>query len=117
MSTTTLALAEQPYEAQPSGLNINDVIFILCRHKWKIGAARFVEEPGAAATNAAAALSIVRGLEVTVVKGSNILSVAYHNKDPKLAREVLEELVKRYFDKHLEIHRSLGAFDFVSRET
>jgi succinoglycan biosynthesis transport protein ExoP len=63
-----------------------------------------------------AARAIVKSLEVSVVKGSNILSVSYMNRDPKLASEVLQELVKRYFDKHLEIHRSLGAFDFVTRE-
>jgi uncharacterized protein involved in exopolysaccharide biosynthesis len=64
----------------------------------------------------AAIRTIVLGLEVTVVKGSSILSVSYRNKDPKLAVEVLQELVTRYFDKHLEIHRSLGAFNFVSKE-
>ena len=30
---------------------------------------------------------------------------------------ILQELVKRYFDKHLEVHRSIGAFDFVTKET
>jgi succinoglycan biosynthesis transport protein ExoP len=29
----------------------------------------------------------------------------------------LDELVKFYFDKHLEIHRSVGSFDLVSRQT
>src|SRR5207249_5659941 len=30
---------------------------------------------------------------------------------------VLNELVTRYFTKHLEVHRSAGAFDFVSQQT
>ena len=30
---------------------------------------------------------------------------------------VLNELVNRYFTKHLEVHRSAGAFDFVSQQT
>jgi polysaccharide biosynthesis transport protein len=30
---------------------------------------------------------------------------------------VVQELVKRYFDKHLEVHRSVGAFEFVTKET
>jgi hypothetical protein len=30
---------------------------------------------------------------------------------------VVQELVKRYFDKHLAVHRSTGAFDFVRQET
>src|SRR6202007_987968 len=35
----------------------------------------------------------------------------------ELARVVLDELVTRYFDKHLEVHRSLGAFAFVHEQT
>ena len=29
---------------------------------------------------------------------------------------VLNELVNRYFEKHLEVHRSAGAFDFVTQQ-
>jgi uncharacterized protein involved in exopolysaccharide biosynthesis len=81
-----------------------------------VGADRLVHGAGEKATDADAARVILKNLEVTVVKGSSIISVLYKNKDPKLAIQVLQELVKRYFDKHLEIHRSLGGFDFVSRE-
>src|SRR5271166_4503408 len=81
-----------------------------------VGADRLAPGTGEKATDADAARVILKNLEVTVVKGSSIISVLYKNKDPKLAIQVLQELVKRYFDKHLEIHRSLGGFDFVARE-
>lgn len=64
-----------------------------------------------------AAREILSNLEVTAVKGSNIISIVYKNTDPKLATEVLDQLVKFYFDKHLEVHRSVGAFDIVTRQT
>src|SRR4029077_15877433 len=35
----------------------------------------------------------------------------------EVATLVLNELVNRYFTKHLEVHRSAGAFDFVSQQT
>lgn len=181
--SSTLALAAPEYEAHQPGLNVNDVLFIVFRHKWKIflfaaggifaaaaiylflpslyesqakllvryvversgvdglgsktenigspsenlinseveilkssdlalqvaetvGADRLLKGSRGEITNAAAAVSIIRALEVSAVKGSNIISVSYKNKDPKLAMEVLQELVKRYFDKHLEVHRS-----------
>jgi len=63
-----------------------------------------------------AARRIILGLTVTAPKGSNIISVSYRNKDPKLAVQVLQDLVTRYFDKHLEVHRAAGAFDFVTRQ-
>jgi polysaccharide biosynthesis transport protein len=64
-----------------------------------------------------AAREILRSLEVTALKGSNIISISYKNSDPVLAKQVLEQLVKFYFDKHLEVHRSVGAFDLVTRQT
>src|SRR6202023_1650999 len=71
-----------------------------------VGADRLLPGSQGKATDADAALAILKSLEVTVVKDSSIISVIYRNKDPKLAIEVLQELVKRYFDKHLAIHRS-----------
>jgi uncharacterized protein involved in exopolysaccharide biosynthesis/Mrp family chromosome partitioning ATPase len=65
----------------------------------------------------AAAGSIVSGLEVTTSKGSNIISISYKNRSPEMATLVLQELLSRYFVKHLEVHRSAGAFDFVTQQT
>jgi uncharacterized protein involved in exopolysaccharide biosynthesis len=194
---STLALADPQQDGQqqqPSGMNLNDVIFIMIRHKWKIvlfalaglasaaaiyfflpskyesqakllvryvversavdgvgnkdgeqggapsenvlnseleilkssdlalqvaqtiGADRLMKGSPGKITDAAAAVEILRSMEVTAVKGSNIISVAYRNADPKLAVEVLQEIVKRYLVKHLEVHRSLANYDFVSRE-
>jgi polysaccharide biosynthesis transport protein len=65
---------------------------------------------------AAAAGAINSGLSTTTSKGSNIIAVGYQNKKPEVASAVLNELVTRYFTKHLEVHRSAGAFDFVSQQ-
>jgi uncharacterized protein involved in exopolysaccharide biosynthesis/Mrp family chromosome partitioning ATPase len=66
-------------------------------------------------TSAAAAIN--SGLSTTTAKGSNIIGVSYQNPKPEVATAVLNELVNRYFTKHLEVHRSAGAFDFVSQQT
>ena len=36
---------------------------------------------------------------------------------PELAAVVLKELLTRYFTKHLEVHRSVDAFNFVSQQS
>src|SRR4029077_16584391 len=61
--------------------------------------------------------SIASGLKVISNKGSNIILVSYKNRDPQIATLVLQELLSRYFDKHLEVHHSAGAFDFVTQQT
>ena len=65
----------------------------------------------------AAASSIRAGLSAAALKNTNIIVISYKNRDPELATLVLKELVARYFTKHLEVHRSADAFDFVARQT
>ncbi len=68
-------------------------------------------------TKPAAAYAIESGLKVTARKGSDIIWIAYQNRDPQLATLVLEKLVAEYFKKHLEIHR-IGeeAREFVGKQ-
>src|SRR4029077_2656771 len=74
------------------------------------------EAPGTPGKEAAAG-TISSGLTVRGTPGSDVLFVSYKNRDPELATLVLNELVNRYFNKHLEVHRSAGAFDFVTQQT
>jgi uncharacterized protein involved in exopolysaccharide biosynthesis/Mrp family chromosome partitioning ATPase len=82
-----------------------------------IGPKRLLPRSGGAATETSAAGTISSGLTAIAKKGSNIISVSYKNRDPQIATLVLQELLSRYFVKHLEVHRSAGAFDFVTQQT
>lgn len=64
-----------------------------------------------------AARHIVNRLKVNALRGSNVIQISYKDRNPEVAKQVLEELVSRYFDKHLQAHRSLGAFAFVTQQT
>jgi polysaccharide biosynthesis transport protein len=59
---------------------------------------------------------ILGGLEVYVLPRNNVINIVYTNRDKELSRTVLAEVVKHYFVKHLEIHRSAAAFDMVSKQ-
>ena len=180
-------------DSNPNGLDLNDILFVLFMHKWKVLACsivgiaaaffylvqesgqefqakllvRYVMERSAmdpvesevksvnATTNgdnaikseveiltsidlaeqvaqtvgierllsrkhanaSAAARHIAAHLKVNALSGSNVIQLSYKDRNPELAKRVLEELVSRYFDKHLQAHRSLGAFAFVSQQT
>src|SRR5215813_13462486 len=65
----------------------------------------------------AAAGRIILDLQVTAAKGSDVIFISYKNRNPEIAILVLQELLSRYFVKHLEVHRSAGAFDFVTQQT
>jgi uncharacterized protein involved in exopolysaccharide biosynthesis len=82
-----------------------------------IGVDQLMPGAGAKVTIEQAAQRLFKSLDVSIVKGTNIISISYRSDDRNLPMPILQELVKRYFDKHLEIHRSIGAFDFVTKET
>lgn len=82
-----------------------------------IGPDRLLPEAGEAADLNAAANVVLGGLEVMPAsRGSNVVNVVYRSEEPQLAVDVLQEVVTRYFSKHLEIHRSVGAFDSVAKQ-
>jgi len=81
-----------------------------------IGPKRLLPSAKAPTDNDAAG-SIISGLKVISNKGSNIILISYKNRNPEIATLVLQELLSRYFVKHLEVHRSAGAFDFVTQQT
>src|SRR5438309_6987457 len=82
-----------------------------------IGLKRLLPPSGAAATETEAASAISLGLNVISNNVGNIILVSYKKHDPQMATLVLQELLSRYFVKHLEVHRSAGAFDFVTQQT
>jgi uncharacterized protein involved in exopolysaccharide biosynthesis/Mrp family chromosome partitioning ATPase len=82
-----------------------------------VGLKQLLPPSGASASETDAARSIIFGLKVLSNKGSNIIFVSYKNRSPEMATLVLQELLSRYFVKHLEVHRSAGAFDFVTQQT
>jgi len=82
-----------------------------------VGAKRLLPHAAGTPTKEAAAGTIASGLTLTTRKGSSIIFASYKNQDPELTTLVLSELVNRYFNKHLEVHRSAGAFDFVTQQT
>jgi uncharacterized protein involved in exopolysaccharide biosynthesis/Mrp family chromosome partitioning ATPase len=82
-----------------------------------IGPKRLLSRFNGTPSKEAAASTIASGLDIKTQKGSNIIFVGYRNRDPELCTLVLNELISRYFNKHLEVHRSAGAFDFVTQQT
>lgn len=47
----------------------------------------------------------------------NMLYLSYRNSDPKIATEVLSQLIQTYFKRHLQFHRSTEAFSQVAKQT
>jgi uncharacterized protein involved in exopolysaccharide biosynthesis len=58
-----------------------------------------------------------KDLKIEPLRKTNVISVTYQARDPKLAEEVLKALAAAYTEKHLEVHRPLGEFKFFDQQT
>jgi len=58
-----------------------------------------------------------KGLNINVVKKTNMIEVIYKSTDPKITYGVMDKLAALYMEKHLAVHRPSGSFEFFSKET
>lgn len=58
--------------------------------------------------------SLERHLEISPVKKSEIITVAYRAKSPEMASAVLKNLAETYLGMHLSAHTNPGSFKFFS---
>jgi len=62
--------------------------------------------------------AIVRSrINIEVPKSSNIITVSFDGPDPAVSQDFLKRLVDAYLQKHIEIHRAAGAYEFLSQQT
>jgi uncharacterized protein involved in exopolysaccharide biosynthesis len=66
---------------------------------------------------ATAVRNLQSALQVEPIRKTNLISATYRSADPELAARVLNELANLYLEKHLEVHRLPGAFDFFEKQT
>ncbi len=83
-----------------------------------VGPEKLLPESETPPTAAEAAGRIQGGLEVeSPGPGSNMIYLKYRDSDPKLAVDILNQVIQTYFSKHLAFHRSTEAFAQVSKQT
>lgn len=62
-------------------------------------------------------LEMSKNLEFEVLKNSNIISVSFEGKERRLAQEVVDKLLTFYLDKHIDIHKAAGSYQFFMQQT
>lgn len=73
--------------------------------------------PSEGAKVAKAMLRLKSKLKIDAIRKSNLISISYTSTDPKQAAEVLTALENAYIEKHLQVYRAPGQFQFFEQET
>lgn len=82
-----------------------------------VTAQRLLPQAKEKATNLDAARVVASGLKVNANHGSNVIWVSYESADPELASLVLSEVINRYLEMHLEVHRPSAGFETLTQQS
>ncbi|MEW6156614.1 MAG: Wzz/FepE/Etk N-terminal domain-containing protein [Verrucomicrobiota bacterium] len=82
-----------------------------------IGADRILASYGGGTNATQAAGVILKNLQAEVPRRSDVIHLSLQHPDPDIAQSVLRLLILRYLEKHVEIHRAAGTFDFLQQQT
>lgn len=66
---------------------------------------------------ARAVKQLAKGIKVTNETNSNLIQVSYNSSNPRTAYAVVSSLGNLYLEKHLEVHRTPGSYQFFADET
>jgi len=80
------------------------------------GMERVLSKSGGPVGPGAVASLISDSMFVKASPGSNVIQVYFKHRNPEMAQKVLDELIRQYFIKHLDVHRSKEAAKFVSEK-
>ena len=64
-----------------------------------------------------AILNVTKSMEIEALKNSNIITVSFEAKSRKLAQETINKLIGFYLDKHINVHRTRGSYEFFNQQT
>ena len=76
-----------------------------------------VTDSGSEVRVAKAVRKLGKDLKIEPLRKTNVISVSYEARDPKMAEEVLKALAAAYMEKHLEVHHSSGELKFFDHQT
>ena len=63
-----------------------------------------------------AILILMKNLEIEALKNSNIITISFEAMGQKLAQETIEKLISFYLDKHINVHRTAGSYEFFNKQ-
>ncbi len=62
-------------------------------------------------------LTVTENLGFEVLKNSNIIFISYKATNQKMAQTVVDKLISFYLDKHINVRRTPGSYEFFTQQT
>jgi uncharacterized protein involved in exopolysaccharide biosynthesis len=109
-------VSEEDLNTEVELLNSEDLLREVVVKTGLAGNSSATSDPTGNKKIARAIFKLSKGLTISPVRRSNVISVNYVTTDPHKAVEVLNALAAAYLEKHMEAHRSSGESDFFDQQ-
>lgn len=110
-------VSEEDLNSEVELLNSNDLLRKVVLSTGLSGTSGTQADPANEARIAKAVRKLGKDLRIEPLRKSNVISVSYQARDPKMAERVLQALEAAYVEKHLEVHSASGEFKFFDKQT
>ena len=110
-------VSEEDLNSEVELLNSQDLLRKVVLATGLSGKASSSSDRNSEVTIAKAVRKLGKDLTIEPLRKSNVISVRYQARDPRMAEEVLKSLAAAYTEKHLEAHRSSGEYKFFDQQT
>jgi uncharacterized protein involved in exopolysaccharide biosynthesis len=110
-------VSEEDLNSEVELLNSDDLLRKVVLSTGLSGPSGSANDPDHELRIATAIRGLSKDLKIEPLRKSNVISVRYEARDPKIADKVLHALASAYMEKHLEVHRSSGEFKFFDQQT
>jgi uncharacterized protein involved in exopolysaccharide biosynthesis len=110
-------VSEEDLNSEVELLNSDDLLRKVVLTTGLAGRSGLSTDASSSLTVAKAVRRLSADLKIEPIRRTNVISVSYQARDPKLAEEVLKTLAAAYTEKHLEVHRPTGELKFFEEQT
>ena len=59
----------------------------------------------------------MKQLDVQALDNSNILQITFEGRSSQVAQRIVSTLIEHYLEKHIEVHRTPGSYDFFAEQS
>jgi uncharacterized protein involved in exopolysaccharide biosynthesis len=110
-------VSEEDLNSEVELLNSDDLLRNVALKTGLSGKSDSASDYGNEVRIATAVRKLGKDLKIEPIRKSNVISVSYQARDPKMAEAVLKALAAAYTEKHLEVHHQSGEFKFFDQQT
>jgi len=110
-------VSEEDLNSEVELLNSDDLLRNVVLTTGLSGQSSSPTDPGTEVKIATAVRKLGKDLKIEPLRKTNVISVSYQARYPKMAEKVLQALAAAYTEKHLEVHHPSGEFRFFDQQT